>query len=532
VSDHVCVDRKLCEASFSVNVGYAGGTPANPENQFFDQKKCFTALPCWPNSLRILFLFLVVFCCTTVASAQSSSESLADRSVDWPTVSQWRRVVLLEDYNTRVVLFGVAVLGVAAGLVGSFTLLRKRALLADALSHASWPGIGLAFIIASQFGMNAKSLPILLFGATATGLLGVGVVLLVRSQTRLKEDAGLGIALSVFFGAGMGLLGIVQQMETGNAAGLEGFIYGKTASMNANDAKLIAAASGIAIVCLLMLFKEFKLLCFDESFAGSRGMPVLGLDLALMGVVVLVTIVGLQAVGLILVVALFVTPAAAARFWSEKLWVVAWLAALLGGIGGVVGGAASAVFPRLPSGAMIVLASTGLFVFSMFFGTARGVLVRWLRRYHVNRRVRRQHLLRGLFELLELDDAKSLPQRRAPVSFEKLLNLRSWSRLRLQRTIAAAQWDGLVTPNREGVGLSHAGYIEAARLTREHRLWELYLITYADVAPSRVDRDADAIEHVLEPELVDELEKLLEQQPVQISVPANPHGSIPGGALS
>ncbi|WP_146390889.1 metal ABC transporter permease [Allorhodopirellula solitaria] len=451
--------------------------------------------------------------------------------MSWPTASQWRRVLFLEDYNTRVVLLGVAVLGAAAGLVGSFTLLRKRALLGDALAHASTPGIALAFMFATALGLDGKSLPVLLLGATITGVLGIGVVLVVRSQTRLKEDAALGIVLSVFFGAGVALLGIVQQMESGSAAGLEGFIYGKTASMNASDARLILVASGIAVVGCLLLFKEFKLLCFDENFAGSRGMPVLVLDLCLMALVVLVTIVGLQAVGLILVVALFVTPTAAARFWTEKLWRVAGLSALMGGVGGVFGAAASALMPRLPSGAMIVLASTALFAFSMFFGTARGVLIRWLRRFRVNRRVRRRHLLRGLYELLELDEPDSVFRRDARVPVETVLATRSWSRNQLSRTIASAQHEELITLREDSIGLTQSGYVQAARLTREHRLWELYLITHAEVAPSRVDRDADAIEHVLEPELVDELERLLEQQPVHIAVPASPHDSLSPGAL-
>lgn len=478
------------------------------------------------TALRLTCLALLLAITPSVASAQTTNKSIADRRVAWPTQAQWRRVILLEDYNTRVVLFGVAVLGSATGLVGSFTLLRKRALLGDALAHASLPGIVLAFMIASALGLDGKSLPILLLGASITGLLGVGVVLVVRSQTRLKEDAGLGIALSVFFGAGIALLGVSQQMDTGHAAGLESFIYGKTASMNAYDARLIAVASCIALVCCGLLFKELKLLCFDENFAGSRGMPVVALDLALMALVVLVTIVGLQAVGLILMVALLVIPPAAARFWSEKLWAVAALSGLLGCIGGLVGGAASALFPRLPSGAMIVLSSTTLFVFSMFFGTARGVLVRWTRRYNVNRRIRKQHLLRGLYELLESEGSSTHHDSRAATSLASLLELRSWTRLQLKRTLAAAQRERLVTQNDQAIGLTQAGYLEAARLTREHRLWELYLITHADIAPSRVDQAADAIEHVLEPELVDELELLLDQQPLTISIPSNPHAAM------
>lgn len=478
------------------------------------------------SALRLFCLALLLGLTPSPAAAQSTTQSIADRSVSWPTQAQWMRVVLLKDYNTRVVLFGVAVLGTATGLVGSFTLLRKRALLGDALAHASLPGIALAFMIASGLGLNAKSLPILLLGATLTGLLGVAVVLVVRTQTRLKEDAGLGIALSVFFGAGMALLGVIQQMDTGHAAGLESFIYGKTASMNAYDARLIAIASCVAIICSVLLFKELKLLCFDESFAGSRGLPVVALDLALMTLVVLVTIVGLQAVGLILMVALLVIPPAAARFWTEKMWAVATLSALLGCVGGLVGGAASALFPRLPSGAMIVLTSTALFVFSMFFGTARGVLIRWTRRYNVNRRIRKQHLLRGLYELLETDGSATFHDSRSLTTVARLLELRSWTRPQLLRTLRAAQRERLVTKNEQAIGLTQAGYLEAARLTREHRLWELYLITHADVAPSRVDQAADAIEHVLEPELVDELEVLLDQQPLTIPIPSSPHGSL------
>ena len=260
----------------------------------------------------------------------AQSRSITDRSITWPTWEQWQRVLLLEDYNTRIVVFGAAVLGCAAGIVGCFTLLRKRALMGDAISHATLPGIALAFICANLVGWDDKSLPLLLAGATVTGLIGVGVILTLRNLTRLKEDAALGVVLSVFFGAGIALLGVVQQMETGHAAGLESFIFGKTASMGASDAKLISAAALVCLVVCVAVYKEFKLLCFDESFAGSRGFPVIVLDLVLMSTVVVISIVGLQAVGLILMVALLIIPAAAARFWTEKLWQMLVIASLLG----------------------------------------------------------------------------------------------------------------------------------------------------------------------------------------------------------
>jgi manganese/zinc/iron transport system permease protein len=460
--------------------------------------------------------------------------SITDRSVEWPSWGQWCRVLLLEDYNTRVVLAGATLLGCAAGMVGTFTLLRRRALMGDALSHATLPGIGLAFIIATTLGTGGKSLPALLAGAAVSGLAGVGVVLLIRHSTRLKEDTALGAVLSVFFGAGVALLGVIQQMREGHAAGLEAFIYGKTASMGASDALLIAgAALACALVCVL-LFKEFKLLCFDQGFAGSRGLPVVGLDWALMALVVTVTIVGLQAVGLVLMIALLVIPSAAARFWTETMWKMVVISGVLGAAGGMAGAGISALFSKLPSGAMIVLVCTGFFLLSMVIGPARGVLVRVLRRRRLNRAVDRQHLLRAIYELLEAARGLRLRQRveSAAIPIDDLLPKRSWPLARLKREIRRAQRAQLVESAGGRVRLTSAGLQEAARLTRQHRLWELYLIRYADIAPSHVDRDADAIEHVLEPEVIAELESLLEGQ--RAEVPASPHEltAIGGGAAA
>jgi len=457
----------------------------------------------------------------------ASHRSITDRTIVWPAWEQWQRIALLKDYNSRIVILGTALLGAAAGIVGSFTLLRKRALMGDALSHATLPGIGLAFIIATAAGADGKSLSVLLPGATLTGLIGVGAILLIRNLTRLKEDAALGIVLSVFFGAGVSLLGVIQQMKTGHAAGLEAFVYGKTASMRAGDAMLTGGATSLCVIVCLMLFKELKLLCFDEGFAGSRGLPIVRLDMVLMALVVVVAIVGLQAVGLILMIALLVIPAAAARFWTEEMWKMALIASMLGAAGGMLGAAMSALFSRLPSGAMIVLVCSLFFLASLVFGTARGVLVRWVRRTQLNRRVHRQHVLRAMYEILESSASAAHVDRtgvHAGIPISKLLSMRSWSARRLRHEIRRAERAGFVTGlDNEQVCLTESGFGEAARLTRQHRLWELYLINYADIAPGNVDRDADAIEHVLDPDIVSELEALLHQQQRDARVPASPH---------
>jgi len=471
-------------------------------------------------------------CSTVLAYAAGFAESLvcaagsAFLAYAAPIDALWR-LATLQDYNTRVVLLGATLLGVAAGAVGSLTLLRRRSLMGDALSHATLPGIALAFMVGISLGGSGKSLPLLLLGASVTGLLGVAAILAIHNLTRIKEDAALGIVLSVFFGLGIVLLTMVQQMESGHAAGLKSFIYGKTAAMLVGDAWLIGAAAAATLLGLAALFKEFKLLCFDEAYAGARGMPTLALDVILMALVVVITIVGLQAVGLILMIALLVIPAAAARFWTERMTRMTVIAAALGGLAGAVGSAISAVAPDAPSGPMIVLVATVCFVVSMVFGTARGVAWRALRRRRLSRRIDRRHLLRGLYELGEASAprrATSQAERPWPAATRRrLLRLRSWAPRRLGAVIRRVAREGLCTTDEDRVTLTERGYKAAARLVHEHRLWELYLITHADIAPGAVDRDADAIEHVLEREMIEELERLLRQRQAVEGIAASPH---------
>lgn len=463
-----------------------------------------------------------------VGFGQVQNKSINDTRFEWPSIQQWLRVFSMRDYNTRVVVFCTTLLGCAAGLVGSFTLLRRRALMGDAISHATLPGIAFAFMVAVLLGYAGKSLPILLLGATVTGLIGVGAILLIRNMTHLKEDTALGAVLSVFFGAGLALLGIIQQMKGGHAAGLESFIYGKTASMGAADARLIAIFSLSAIITCVLFFREFKLLCFDDVYAGSAGYPVVALDLLLMAVVVAITIIGLQAVGLILMIALLVIPAAAARFWTQRMRQLVLYAAFLGAVCGALGAISSAVFPKLPSGAMIVLVCSVFFLLSLFFGIERGVAIRYWRRMSLNRAIAQEHLLRAIYEILETrlglealadqDDAEELAE---VVTVNDLYPKRSWSSNQLKREINRAVKDHFLITADGGARFTQTGLDEAERLTRQHRLWELYLVTYADVATARVDRDADWIEHVLEPEVIVELESLLEKEFPQF--PASPH---------
>ncbi len=428
-------------------------------------------------------------------------------------------VLLLRSHNTQLVVFATMLLGVAGGLVGGFLLLRKRALFGDVLSHATLPGIAIAFAVGTLLWGNGKQLGLLLAGATVSGLAGVATMMAIQKFTRLRDDVAMGFVLSVFFGTGAALLRVVQSLP--NAAGLESFIYGKTASMVATDLQMIAAITVIVSLVCILLFKEFTLLCFDEDYAATSGWPVRWIDAMLLALVTAVTVVGLQAVGLILVIAYLVIPAAAARFWTEKLATMLVISALFGALSGWLGASFSALLAGYPAGAIIVLAASCMFLFSMFFGTARGVLPRWIEARRLKRRMDRQHLLRAAYEILDAEHSETHNQ---PISRDSLMSHRSWSSRELARLLSMARREDHIeeTTDPALIRLSESGFGEAARITRNHRLWELYLIRHADIAPSHVDRDADMVEHILGADLVRSLEAELN---IGRSIPTNPHQS-------
>jgi manganese/zinc/iron transport system permease protein len=434
-------------------------------------------------------------------------------------------VFMLREPNTRLVVLATATLGLAGGVIGTFLLLRRRALVGDVLAHAMLPGIVLAFLVMVALGGSGKSLPVLLLGGAATGVLGLLAMWFITHFTRVRDDAALGITLSVMFGLGIALLGLAQATPQGSAAGLQSFIYGKTASIVRADMIMIAMAAAVIAAACALMFKEFTLLCFDEEFAAALGWPVRRLDLLMLALVTVVMVIGLQAVGLILMVAMLIIPPAAARFWTDRIGRMVAISAAIGAASGWLGASVSALTPRLPAGAMIVLAGACVFATSLVFGVERGALVRLGRRLRTNRRVADQHLLRAMYELGEVERGD---EHDGPVSLGRLLAQRSWSPFTLRRVIARAVRRGQLVRSNGNISLSDEGLREARAAVRQHRLWELFLITHADLAPSHVDRNADEIEHVLGKELVAQLEHALAHSG---KLPESPHAlAKPGGA--
>jgi manganese/zinc/iron transport system permease protein len=370
-------------------------------------------------------------------------------------------------YNATLVAVGAALLGVAAGFVGTFLFLRKRALLSDAVSHATLPGIGLAFIAMTALGGDGRSLAGLLAGSALSAGLGLLAVHWVATRTRLPEDAAIGAVLSVFFGLGVVLLTVIQTLETGRQAGLEGFLLGATAGMLRADALLIAAGGAVALALALLLRRPMTLVAFDPGYAIARGVNLRAVDLATMGLALGVTLIGLKVVGLILIVALLIVPPAAARFWTDRSGVMAALAGAIGGLAGYLGAAISAAAPALPTGPVIVLSAAALFAVSMLAAPGRGLLAGAVRHLRHRRAV---HLRQGLLSL-----AQGLP-------------VHERYTLRLLVRAGLARKDGVPT---------EAGRAAAAKAVRDEARWALLRKERGQDAASALDDGLEPIESVL-----------------------------------
>lgn len=301
---------------------------------------------------------------------------------------------IVTDYTLRTVALGSATLGILSGALGSYAVLRRQSLLGDAISHAALPGIALAFLLT-----GSKAPLALVLGAAAAGWAAMLVLNAILANSRIKDDTALGLVLSVFFGFGLVLLTFIQKRPGAAQAGLDTFLFGQAAAMLAADVVVMAGLGGAALLLVALLWKEFKLVSFDPGFAASLGLPIRVLDLALTGLLVLAIVVGLQTVGVVLMSAMVVAPAAAARQWTDRLGRMVLLAALFGAAAGVGGAVLSSTVSRLPTGPTIVLLVSGIVLASLVAAPNRGLFWAWLRRRRNRRRLAMDAVLADLHAL-------------------------------------------------------------------------------------------------------------------------------------
>jgi len=412
-----------------------------------------------------------------------------------------------QDPNVVFVVVGISFLSISAAMVGTFTFLDKKALIGDAISHAVLPGVCLAFMFA-----GTKNPYWIVGGAFATGALATYTISWISNATKLKEDTVIAAVLSVFFGVGIVLMTKLQQ--TGNAAlsGLDHFLFGNAISIVGEDIWVYGTLAATTIFTLLFFYKEFKLLIFNKDFAISVGLPVKRLEFIFNSLMVLSVVTGIQAIGVVLMAALLITPVAAARVWTDRLGRMLLIAVAIALFSGISGAYISFTLPNMPTGPWVVVVLSVVAFSSFFFSPKKGLITRWYSKRNYQRKIHADHILKGLYYSWERQEmGLSLDRIRQNFPHKNAQTLNSI------RTLINK---GYINVNQEIVSLNKEGLREAKRIIRLHRLWELYLTEYMNIAPDHVHDMAEKMEHILTPEIEAKLEE-------KLNFPAtDPHQSI------
>lgn len=393
---------------------------------------------------------------------------------------------------------GVTFLSLSASLVGTFTFLRKRALVGDAVAHAILPGVAGAFLFS-----GTKDPIILMLGALISGWVAILAMEYLGKQTKLSPDTAIALVLSVFFGVGIVMLTYIQQGENGQQAGLDQFLFGKAAAMTQKDAMVYSGLALFIVLILGLFYKELKLYSFNPDFAESAGLPIRFLKHLLSSLTVLAIASGIQAVGVVLMAALLISPAAAARAWTESLKVLLSLAALFALLSAWAGTYLSYLSPSMPTGPWIVMFLSVFALGSLFFAPRRGLVYRLLRQMRHRQKIADENLLKAFYQISE---SQEFNDEYYPT--EKLLEKRDFAPNELESGLHRLQKKNLLLSKRGHYRLSQEGRQKAQRVVRLHRLWEMYLTKRMGMQADHIHPNAETMEHIITPEL----ELLLERE--------------------
>ena len=262
-------------------------------------------------------------------------------------------------------LIEVVLMGLTCGLIGTYVVLRGMAFIGDALAHAIFPGVVIAFLLDADFFVGA-----LLFGVLTAVLIGT-----ISRNRRVSEDTAIGVLFAAMFALGIVLISTVRNYT----GALASFLFGDVLGVSLSDIISSVLIGGLVVAALVVFHKELVLVSFDDDMAEAVGLPVWLVNLGLLMLITLTIVVSLRAVGNILVVAMLVTPAAGARLWTDRLPVMMLLSAGFGALSGVIGLYVS-YYTDWAAGATIVLVVTAWFGISFLFAPRHGVFARVLSR--------------------------------------------------------------------------------------------------------------------------------------------------------
>ncbi len=418
-------------------------------------------------------------------------------------MSSIQEFIFLQDPAILKIVVGTILLSVSSSIIGTFTLLQKRALSGDVIAHAILPGICIAFMIQGE-----KNLPVLLFGAFIAGWLALISVDSITKWTKLKEDSALAITLSIYYGFGITLLKIIEQSPNyPDKAGLNNYLFGNATQLIESDIKTFGIAGVLMITVILILYKQFKVLIFDKLYAQTIGLNTRLLQLVLTSLTVLAVVIGIQTVGIVLMAAMLITPASIAVFWTKSLKKTLFIAVFIASLSSWLGCFLSYTFEidgvgNLPTGPSIVMFLSLIGLMSFVFTPRKGILIQEWNKRKFNRTIQVENLLKALYKYAN-KNSKNL-------CYNEIKSVYPIQKRALKKITQMLLNRGYLKKKGNDYTLTNIGFEKGKRITKIHRLWELYLTKFMNVDSFSVHNDAESIEHILTPELEAELERELD----------------------
>ena len=396
----------------------------------------------------------------------------------------------------------------SASLIGVMVYLRKESLVGEALSHATYPGVILGALIFAALGglPDDLGLPVfILLGAFVSSLAGMGTIHLLKKHLSINTDAALCFVLSSFFGLGVLLVSRIQFTHTLFLTRVQVYLWGQVATMTDIHIALYAVLSLIVILPLFFFYKELKAIAFDRPWSTAFGLPVIGLDALLFFLIVLSLVTGIRTVGVVLMSAMLIAPAIAARQLTDRLSKMFLLTAATGCFSAYVGNVlsyelSSSLQISLPTGPMIVLVAASIAFLSLLLAPSRGIVCRLLRKWRFRFRTLGENILKTIWR----------KKRDAPIEFNDILSYHVLSPLLLKLLLANLTYSGWL--KKTGAlqwSLTQEGSLRAQKIIRLHRLWEVYLVDWVGAPAEKVHKSAEEMEHVLTKEVEEELSLLL-----------------------
>lgn len=420
------------------------------------------------------------------------------------------------DAVLRAPTLGSMLMCFGAALVGVIVFLRKQSLVGEALSHAAYPGVILGVLIASLLQVNDSEDTVIegwiIGGALASACTGLWVIHQLERKWRVPPDSALCFVLSAFFGWGITLASYIQGTHTSFYRKVQVYLYGQVATMTDRHIMIYGFLAAVFLLIIVCFHKEWQTMTFDRAYAKSLGIPIKRLGVLINALIVTAVVIGIRSVGVVLMSAMLIAPAAAARQFTNKLSVMFLLAAVFGAFSGFAGNYLSVELTQymshqyqglrlaLSTGPMIVLVASFICLASLFFAPERGIVWRFAR----IRRFRHKCLIENILKFFWRQGSDR------GVSIKIVREEQNINIVHLHCILYRLKRHGLIeTSGPSCFRLTNTGKRHAAKIVRLHRLWELYLTDYLGVGADRVHRSAEEMEHILTPDLERELTRLL-----------------------